>query len=293
MTDKKRALALGFFDGMHDAHKAVVHAACAYAKEHDMIPTAVTFDHHPQSAIMARKERLINTKESRIAHFHALGIEDVIVLPFDEVRDTPWDVFVKDTLVNKLCAGFVSTGYDFRFGCGGTGSVEMLRDMLSEYGIICETVPRMQVDGVEYSSSTIRNCIADGKMEDAAKFLGHPHYIEGEVIHGKALGRTIGSPTMNVAFSPEIILPRTGVYCTYVVIDGIRYPSVTNVAGGDKPLAESFVLDFNRAVYGKNIRIEFLHFVRGMVAFASLDDLKAQIGKDTAYARTYFASLES
>jgi len=288
MTEKKRALALGFFDGMHGAHQAVVRAACAYADTHDMIPTAVTFDHHPQSAISGEKERLINTKESRIALFHALGIKDVIILPFDDVRDTPWDVFVKEMLVEKLRAGFVSTGYDFRFGQGGKGTAEILCSILSEYGIECETIARMQLDGVEYASSTIRNYIADGKMEEAAKFLGYPHYIEGEVIHGKALGRTIGSPTMNVAFAPEVVIPKNGVYCTYVVIDGIRYPAVTNVAGGDNPLAEAFVLDFDRNVYGKQVRIEFLHFVREMVSFSSLEELKTQISKDTESARRYF-----
>ena len=290
MSEKKRALALGFFDGMHRAHRAVVGAAVAYASAHDMIPTAVTFDHHPQAALQGSRDRLINTLEERIEAFRALGVEDVIVLPFDTVRDIPWDVFLQETVLGTLRAGFVATGYDFRFGEGGKGTAQMLADALKDRGIAYEMIARMADDGMEYASGMIRAKIAEGDMASACRMLGRPHYITGEVIHGKALGRTIGSPTMNVAFSPDVILPRAGVYATHVVIDGTAYPSVTNVAGGDRPLAEAYVFDFNRDVYGKIVRIEFLEFLRDMRPFASLDALRAQITADKETARAYFAN---
>ena len=295
MSNTKRALALGFFDGMHCAHQAVVKAAAEYADANGLIPAAVTFDRHPQSALLGEREVLLNTLDERIEAFHDLGIRDVTVLPFEEIRNMPWEQFLKETLVETLDAGFVSTGYDFRFGKGGMGTVSALQDGLRAFGIPCEMIPRMTTDtvhigevAVEYASSTIRKCIAMGELALANKLLGHPHYITGEVIHGKALGRTIGSPTMNVAFAPQVVIPRPGVYATDIVIDGIVYPSVTNVSGGSCPLAEAYVFDFNRDVYGKRVRIKFLKFIRDMRPFPSLEALRAQISADMVKVRAFF-----
>ena len=156
MSETKRALALGFFDGMHRAHCAVVGAAVAYASAHGLIPTAVTFDHHPQAALQGSRDRLINTLEERIEAFRALGVEDVIVLPFDTVRDIPWDTFLQETILGTLRAGFVATGYDFRFGEGGKGTAQMLADALKDRGIAYEMIARMADDGMEYASGMIR-----------------------------------------------------------------------------------------------------------------------------------------
>ncbi len=289
MTDKKRAVALGFFDGLHTAHRTVLRAVCDYGATWDMIPTAVTFDVQPRAVVRGEPQQLIDTKEARIAGFLELGIEEVEVLCFDSVRNMKREDFIKDILIDKLNVGFVASGYDFRFGKNGEGDVTYLKDTLAQYKIPCITISKMMADGSEYASCTIREFIRTGKMEQACSLLGRPHRISGEVIHGKALGRTIGSPTMNVAIHPDVVIPKAGVYVTKTTIDGKTYQSVTNILSGDKPLSETYVFDFVDDVYGKEISVDFLHFLRDMRKFNSLDELKGQIEKDALSAKAWFS----
>ncbi len=287
MTEKKRAVALGFFDGLHTAHRKVIGTVCSAGEKEGLVPTAVTFDVHPSSAIQCAPQQLIDTLDERIKGFYDLGIKDVEILTFSKVRNMSRDEFIDDILIKKLATGFVAVGYDFRFGKDGAGDAEYLKSALSEHEIPCVIVPKMVAEGGEYSSCTIREYIHSGEMEKAEMLLGRHHKITGEVIHGKALGRTIGFPTMNVAFSPDVVLPKEGVYITKTFIDGECFESVTNVSHKGNPLSETYAFDFLGDAYGKTITVEFLHFVRDMCKFDSLEELKTQIEKDKQTAIEY------
>ncbi len=287
MTEKKRAVALGFFDGLHTAHRKVIGTVCDCGENEGLIPTVVTFDVHPSSAILSKPQQLIDTIDERIKGFYDLGIKEVEILSFSAVRNMSRDEFINDVLIKKLAAGFVTVGYDFRFGKDGAGDAKYLESALSEYAIPCVIVPKMMSGGREYSSCAVREHIRTGEMENAASLLGRPHRITGEVIHGKALGRTIGFPTMNVPFSPDVVLPKEGVYITKTLIDGEIFESVTNVSHKGNPLSETYAFDFLGDAYGKTITVEFLHFVRDMCKFDSLEELKTQIEKDKQTAIEY------
>ncbi len=288
---RRYALALGFFDGVHTAHRAVLAACADYAAAHDLTPAAVTFDHHPQSALRGTKESLIQTLPDRVASLTDAGMQDVFLLPFGDVKIMPWDDFVRDILIDTYHAGCVVTGYDFRFGRGGEGTVEKLKAALAEHDIPCTAIPRMTADGVEYASTTIRTMLGSGDMAGAARLLGRHYAISGVVRHGKALGRTIGTPTANVAFDDVLLLPRCGVYCSYVTVDRVKYEAVTNVApakDGVPALAESFLFDFDGDLYGKTVTVELLEFVRDMLPFSGVAWLKERLERDKETARAYF-----
>ena len=297
MEQKQRVIALGFFDGVHRGHGALLQKVGEVAFREGYIPAAVTFDHHPKDLIPgAQKVPLLNTPEDREWLMRReYGIREVIVLPFDaHMRDMYWRDFVAELLVKKYNAAHLVAGHDFHFGRKGEGNPERLKAICSELGLGCDIIGKVELDGITVSSTHIRALMEAGDMEGAERFLGHPHILSGPVVHGKKLGRTIGIPTSNLVIPEGVLTPAFGVYATRVWVGERDFLAVTNVGvrptvkDGDRVTVEPWILDFDEDIYGQTIRVEFHKHLRGERKFASLDELRAAILHNADETREYF-----
>ena len=284
--------ALGFFDGVHLGHQALLRECVSMADRLNCRAAAITFDRHPQSLFSPTPPALISTARSRSVLLQSYGIEYIHEYPVvKEVMSMHWRDFLQQ-LMDMGAAGFVC-GHDFRFGNRGEGNADKLRALCIQLGLPCVIVPEQTVDGVRISSTHIRSLIEGGKMETAVKFLGHPHMISGTVVHGKSLGRTLGIPTANLVLEPGLVVPKFGVYACRCIVDGESWPAVTNV--GTRPTVngvgvtvEPWILDFDGDLYGREITLEFNRFLRPETKFDGLSALQAQIRKDAEETRKYF-----
>ena len=297
MEQTKRVIALGFFDGVHIGHGALLRRVGEIARREWYLPSALTFDHHPKDFIPgAGHIPLLNTPADREELMHRLyGIRQVMVLPFDEhTREMPWRDFVTKLLVERYQAAHLVAGHDYHFGYQGQGDPERLRQLCGELGVGCDIIGRVELDGITVSSTYIRTLIQKGDMERGARFLGHPHTLSGPVVHGKGLGRTIGIPTSNLVVPQGVLMPAFGVYATRVWIEGKGYLAVTNVGvrptveNTDRVTVEPWILDFDGDLYGQNIRVEFYKQLRPERKFGSIDELKTAILKNAQETRLYF-----
>ena len=296
---KKRVIALGFFDGVHNGHAALMRRTYEVAKETGAVPSAFTFDPHPQNVIFGKPTPLLTSPEDRADLMRKYyGIEDVIVEPFTVERmKQPWRDFVEQTLVRDLGAVHLVCGHDYHFGYKGEGNPNRLRALCEELGIGCDVIEKVEQEGITVSSTYIRTLVAQGEIERANEFLGHPYTLSDHVSHGKKLGTTLGFPTVNLKLKEHVMPPAKGVYATKVILEnGEVLPAVTNVGtrptvdDGDQLTIEGFILDFHGDLYGQKIQMEFYKYLREERKFPSFDALKAEIAHNVDQTREYFAS---
>ena len=293
-----RVIALGFFDGVHLGHGALLRRVAEVARKTGARPCAFTFDAHPSGFILGHAVPLLSTPEDRAWLMRRYyGIEEMVMGRFRDMMEMPWRDFVTEYLQKELCAVHVVAGHDFHFGYRGEGNPQRLTDLCRELGIGCDIVQKVEREGITVSSTYIRTLVAQGEMERAAEFLGHPHICSGTVVHGKQLGRTIGFPTANLIPAPELLTPRAGVYAARVLLpDGRRPMAVTNVgtrptvADGETLTVEPWLLDFDGDLYGQTIRVEFFRRLRGERKFESLPALTAAVMENARETRAYFAA---
>lgn len=295
---KKRVIALGFFDGVHNGHGALMRRTYEVAQQLGAVPSAFTFDPHPQNVIFGRPTPLLTSPEDRADLMRQYyGIEDVIVEPFTVERmKQPWKDFVEQTLVRDLGAVHLVCGHDYHFGYKGEGNPQRLRELCAELGIGCDVIEKVEQEGITVSSTYIRTLVAQGEIERANEFLGHPYTLSDQVSHGKKLGTTLGFPTVNLQLKEHVMPPAKGVYATKVILEnGDVHPAVTNVGtrptvdDGDQLTIEGFILDFHGDLYGQKIRMEFYKYLREEKKFPSFDALKAEIAHNVEQTREYFA----
>jgi riboflavin kinase/FMN adenylyltransferase len=289
-------LTLGVFDGLHLGHQAIMHTVVARAAESGTVPTVVTFDPHPRSVLHPESAPpLLQTFEQRLEGMRFLGVEQVVALEFTrELAAVPAEDFVRRFLVDDLGARAVYLGRGFAFGRGRGGTIELLRELGQRYGFDADEVDEVELRGKRISSTATRRALRDGRMSLARRMLGRPYGLEGVVTEGRRLGGPVlGFPTANI--EPEHrVLPASGVYVTATLVEGVWIRSVTNVGrrptvGADEhQTVETHLLDFDRPLYGRTIRVRFLHHVRGEQRFPGLDALKEQIARDVVRARRYF-----
>jgi len=319
MIKKKRVIALGFFDGIHLGHAALMQRAIEIGNKRGLIPSVITFDTHPLNLLNGKKLLLINSPEDRAGLIRRVfGIGDILFLHFDRSTVTmPWDKFI-DHLAQEFGAQHLVAGNDFRFGYGGEGNSTLLKQKSEKLGIGCDIIPDVTHDGVVCSSTYIRQLLTSGEMERANEFLAHPHVLTDIVRYGYKLGRTLGTPTINMRFSDGVLVPAFGVYATKVFLDsdkpamntkgepftgygntcdGNGYIGVTNigirptVGNSGEVTAETHILDFQRNLYGYEVRLEFYKRLRPEIKFNDISELKAQIHKDCAAASDYFSNI--
>lgn len=285
--------ALGFFDGVHVGHQALLAQCRSLAGENGLDTGAVTFRSHPDALVFGAPPVLINTPADRE---RLLGryVRRVVTLPFDrQMQDTPWQDFLALLRREYHAAGFVC-GDDFRFGRQGRGNGALLADYCREQGLPWAVVPEQTLEGIRVSSTHIRTLLEQGDVSQANRFLGHPHILTGPVLHGHRLGRTLGIPTANLAWPANLVVPRRGVYAVRVALDGHACTAVTNV--GTRPTvsgqginAETWLLDYTGDLYGREITLEFHKFLRPERKFASLEEMRQEIQKNARQVREYFS----
>ena len=297
---KERVLALGFFDGVHLGHGALLRRTAEEAARRGCTPAVFTFDRAPKEAVTGVPCPLLNSPEDRRDLIRRLyGIEDVLMAPFDrEMMTTPWDAFVTEILVKRYHAVHVVAGHDHHFGYKNQGSPELLAEKCRELGVGCDIIPKVERAGITVSSTYIRRLVEMGQIERANRFLGHPHVLTGTVRHGRGLGSSRLFPTANLIIPPHVLVPSHGVYVTRATLeDGTSYAAVTNVGtrptvnSGSDITVEACLLDFEGDLYGKTLRVEFFQHLRDEIRFDSLDALKAQIAADADTTRAYFQNL--
>ena len=290
---QNRIFALGFFDGVHLGHQALLSACVRLAKTMDCETAAITFESHPQSLFSGQVPPLLSTLSDRFRLLLRYGIDHVYPLPVNwAVMGKPWQAFLEE-LMEYGARGFVC-GDDFRFGRGGAGNAQTLRDFCREKKIPCVIVPEQKLDGVRISSSYIRRQIETGDMATAVRFLGHGHMLTGTVVPGRRLGHRLGFPTANIELPEGVIVPRHGVYACRAFVGEKEYPAVCNVGSrptveGHQVRTETWLLDFQGDLYGQTVTLEFFYFLRSEQRFGSLEELKCAVLTDAENTRKFFA----
>ncbi len=296
------SIALGNFDGIHRGHNLVIAAALAKSFSHAQI-NLLTFHPHPRQFFSCKPHSLITPLPEKIAYLQTLGLEQVVLLPFDQkiARLTP-EEFVTEILARQLKAMQVSVGANFHFGRDRSGNAEDLARLAQAHNIQPQIIPlqNLQLDThspetaefSQISSSSIRHHLSLGQIPAANLLLGRPYTLMGTVIQGKKLGRTLGFPTANIQIPSEKFLPRYGVYAVTVIHQDKRLPGVMNVGVRPSvdpqsfdPHVEVHLLDWRGNLYGETITIELREFLRPEQKFPSIDALKAQINIDAEVAR--------
>ena len=296
---KERVIALGFFDGVHLGHGALLRRAAEEAALRGCTPAVFTFDRPPKEVVTGVPCPLINSPEDRRDLVRRLyRIQDVLMVPFDrEMMTTPWDDFIVRILVGRYHAVHLVAGHDHHFGHRNQGTPELLAQKCAQLGLGCDIIPKVEVAGITVSSTYIRRLVELGQISRANRFLGHPHTLTDTVAHGKKLGGTLGFPTVNLRFQPGVLVPAHGVYATRVTFEnGESRPAVTNIGvrptvdDGDRVTVEGFILDFQGDLYGQTVRMEFYKRLRGERKFPSLEALKDEVMRNAEQTRAYFST---
>lgn len=301
MSEIKRAIALGFFDGVHIGHAALLNKTKERAGEQSAVPSVLSFDVHPDNLVFGKEVPLINSAIGRedIIRRH-FGIDNVVFLHFNQrMMRMPWREFI-ESLIDELNICWIVVGHDFCFGYKGEGTAERLKAYCEERGIGCDVIAPVMLDGRIVSSTYIRRLITEGDIEQANRFLGHPHSLADTVRSGYHLGTKMGAPTINMYFPDGVVVPKYGVYAAKVVLDGGEsYVAVTNVgvrptvSDNNRVNVESHLLDYSGNLYGRQARVEFYSFIRPERRFESYEALFAQIKRDAETARRFFLTEQA
>ena len=288
------AITIGKFDGLHAGHRLLV-ADIVSKKEVGMTPLLFSFSNSPRQFIEKTGYKMILTSAERIEVVESLGVDYFAEVPFDEaMMQIEAEDFIK-LLIEKLNMKHICVGEDFRFGHFGKGNIEVLRECSEKYGFTLSVIKKLRHGDEVISSTYIRQLISEGDIALADELLRSDYKIGGQVVHGKALGRTLGIPTINILPSSEKLLPKFGVYYTTVILDGKKYPSITNV--GVKPtvtdekreIVESHLLDVSGDFYGKDVEILFHDKLRDEMKFSDIDELQKRMQQDVLSGRDYFS----
>ena len=283
---------LGNLDGVHLGHQAVLRRGVEEARKRETRLVAATFDPHPRAILWPGQEpKLLTTLDLRREELERQGADEMRAIRFDEAlsRKSP-EEFVKDVLVAEIGAEAVVVGENFRFGHRAAGDFEDLRRLMREAGGEACAVPLSGVDEAEITSTRIRNLLAGGYVEEAAKLLGRPYVLRGEVVVGDRRGRQIGFPTANVLPEPAAAVPARGVYAGFVWFDGEEHAACTNVGVAPtfaraESRVEAHLLNFEGDLYGKTVDVGFLRRIRAEKRFSGIEELREQISLDVEEAR--------
>lgn len=293
-SQEPTSTALGYFDGVHRGHMAVIGEAVQNAKEHGLVPTVFTLLQSPRVVLRGEESNNIITLDEKLMIFERLGVEQVYLIDFIGIKDITAEEFVRDIVSGCFNARHVACGFNYHFGAGAKGSGAELEDMCAGYGISVLARPRITMGEKPVSSTRIRGCIVEGDIVSANDMLGRQYGFCLPVIHGRKLGRQLGTPTLNQEFPQELVRPRFGVYASSVTVDGRKYCGVTNIGvkptvGSDKVLIETWMPDYSgRELYDENTDVRLLEYIRDERKFSDIDELKANICKNGEQAKRIF-----
>jgi riboflavin kinase/FMN adenylyltransferase len=297
---KKPIITIGTFDGVHMGHQKILDAIVKKAKVLGGESVLLTFSPHPRLVLFPESHqlKLIQTEAEKIEKLSKTGLENLIVFPFtfEFSRLTAME-FVRDILVNQLNIHTIVIGYDHQFGRNREGNIQYLKDVSSVYDFEAVEIPAKEIDVVNISSTKIRVAIENGDIERANLFLGAPFELNGTVVHGAQIGRTIGFPTANLFIEdPTKILPENGVYLVHAILNNVLVKGIMNI--GVRPTIspelkkqiEIHIFDFERDIYGMELKVEILIRLRNEIKFANKEALIEQIQHDISLAHRYFSN---
>lgn len=294
---KKPILTIGTFDGVHIGHQKIISRLNKNAKEIGGESVLLTFYPHPRKVLFPDDDqlKLIQTQDEKLAKLKRFGVDNIVIQRFSkEFSRISATHFVRDCIVNQIGAEKIVIGYDHRFGKNREGSLEHLRELAPLYGFSVEEIPAQEIDEVNVSSTKIRKALLDGEIQTANKYLQEPYQLNGEIVHGKALGRTIGFPTANIEINDGLkLIPKLGIYLVRCTVEGnthfgmlsLGFHPTTETVRPIKPLIEINLLDFEGELYGKKMCVEILEYMREELKFDSIETLKKQIQQDEIKAR--------
>ena len=305
---KPTVAALGNFDGLHLGHRQVIQPILTYPIEQSLLgcgdrthPTVVSFSPHPVEFFSGKPIPTLTPGDERVNELHRLGVEQLVLLPFtEELASLTPSAFVETVLVQQLQARFISVGEDFRFGHKRLGDAKMLKSLAAQHDIDVVLVSLERIGHDRISSTAIRNALKSGDLSTANRMLGRSYSLVGTVVQGQQLGRTLGFPTANLHLPANKLIPRQGVYAVRVTMDSTDstdsgHSTSTNLGVmniGNRPTVngltqtiEVHLLDWSGDLYGRQLNVELLEFLRSEQKFGSLDDLKQQINHDCTIAR--------
>jgi len=285
-------IAIGNFDGIHLGHHKILECLEKTAREYELFSLVLTFFPHPGKILGKNKLKMIQTLDQRIREISKFDIQALLIIPFDEqFANLSGQDFIQKIVLNTLRAKAVIVGKNFYFGKNREGDVSLLHSLSSKFQFRVCPIPAVIQNGETVSSSLIRNLLHEGKIEKASRLLGRPYEIEGKVVKGQSRGKALGFPTANIETENEII-PQ-GVFITQTRVGSKIFPSMTNV--GKQPTfdqkdlhIESFIIDFDKDLYGKHIGIHFLKKIRDQIKFRTADELARQLEDDLHATRAYF-----
>ena len=297
--ESRTALSIGNFDGVHLGHRKILRGVVECARRTGVLAAAITFSPHPVSVLHPeRAPAQLETLEQRLARIEALGLDAVLVLHFDlAMAALAPERFVRQILVERLHTSAVLVGETFRFGHRQLGDVQLLAKLGRDLDFEVECIPPVVIRGTVVSSTAIRGAIAAGEMEKAARLLGRPFALAGEIRQGTGRGRRFVFPTLNLSTKQEL-LPARGVYATETLLDGRVYRSATNIGvrptfDGTHLTNETYLFDFSEEITSGAMEVRFWHRLRAEQKFSGPEALRAQIQRDLARTRSFFARLDA
>ena len=295
ISDAPCVVALGCFDGVHIGHRAVIEEAIRTARESGLASAVWTFSEPPKNFFAPGSVQILSDREEKCRRISLLGVDLLFCIDFDaHIAALSPEKFFSEIVLKQLNARHVVCGFNYTFGAKSAGNTALLRELCEEHGIKLTVLDPVTSDGVSVSSSLIRSHIENGEMESAQKYLGYPYTIVSRVVDGQKLARRLGFPTVNLIPSTNTILPKNGVYVSRIDFEGNERElfGITNI--GMRPTvkaaeicAETHIFDFNGDLYGKELRVELLHFVRAEQLFDSIDELREQVHSDISAAKDF------
>lgn len=298
MADKKVCYALGFFDGVHRGHRALLDGACKLAAANSMLAGVFTYNKHPREVLFGESPKLLTTPSEREEIFKKCGMEVAVLYGFSKefAAKTP-EEFIEMLVEDYNCGG-VCCGENFFFGARADGDAAILKHICARKNLVCRVIPQIKCGDKAVSSTIVRQMVEGGKVIDAQNALCRPFSIAGRVTHGDGRGAKCGVPTLNLPIEKNAAAPKKGVYATITRIGGELFCGITNVgtrptfAGGADAIVENHVLNFNRNIYGQCVRIYFCEFLREEKKFANGDALYAQINNDIKAAEKILQQVD-
>lgn len=298
-SDKKTILTLGTFDGVHIGHAAILKKLTQNTTDGKFESAVLTFFPHPRMVLQGKSDlKLLNTIHEKIDLLEKIGIENLIIHPFDaNFSQLSAEEFVKTVLVDQLHIQKIIIGYDHRFGKNRTANIDDLTAFGLKYGFEVEQISAQEINDISISSTKIRTALEDGEINLANEYLGYSYFLSGTVVKGKQLGRTIGFPTANIELEEEYkLVPKNGVYIVAAEIDGKSVYGMMNIGfnptvQGEKRTIEVHFFDFDLDIYNRHIRVAILQRIRSEEKFESVEFLKIQLGKDKDFSIQYIQNL--
>lgn len=294
-NNRHSVVTIGTFDGVHIGHKAILRRLVETAKKEDLDSVVLTFFPHPRMVLQQDMDlKLLNTIEERTQLLQETGLDHLVIHPFTHAfsRLTALE-YVRDILVNSLKAKKIIIGYDHRFGRNRTANIENLKEFGYTYGFEVVEISAKEIDDVAISSTKVRKALVAGDIETANSYLGYNFMVTGKVVRGKAIGRTINYPTANLKLKEAYkLVPKNGVYIVQSILNnkiifGITSIGTNPTVGGIEKTIETHFLDFDKDLYGEEITIGFLKFIREEETFDSIETLRQEIAKDEKFAIQY------